>query len=191
MARGRPSKKQLILDTALDLFSKAGFQGTSIDLVVQKAGVSKPTVYNNFPTKQALLSELIGHLLIRAQTDRDSLLDEQETSTSALLVSAFQQIATDPAYLALYRIFYGEQYKLDEKTQIQLAKFDQDVNVWVSKLVKQRYPQWDDVAIFMLFAACRELMLTPIMLGQRTGQDASLRQKVQCYIEILEQQFNR
>ena len=62
MARGRPSKRQLILDTARALFAEKGYQGTSIDLVVKQAGVSKPTVYNNFKTKQALLFALMEEL---------------------------------------------------------------------------------------------------------------------------------
>ena len=59
MARGRPSKRQHIIDTAQSLFAELGYQGTSIDLVVQTAAVSKPTVYSNFPTKQVLWASVL------------------------------------------------------------------------------------------------------------------------------------
>ena len=49
------SKRNYIVETALPLFLEHGFIGTSIDLVVRQSGVSKPTVYNHFPDKIALM----------------------------------------------------------------------------------------------------------------------------------------
>lgn len=49
------SKKDFIAATALPLFLENGFKGTSIDMVVKASGVSKPTVYNHFPDKAALM----------------------------------------------------------------------------------------------------------------------------------------
>ena len=49
------SKRNYIVETALPLFLEHGFKGTSIDLVVRQSGVSKPTVYNHFPDKIALM----------------------------------------------------------------------------------------------------------------------------------------
>ena len=51
----QPSKKAHIVESALPLFLENGFKGTSIDLVVRASGVSKPTVYNHFPDKSALM----------------------------------------------------------------------------------------------------------------------------------------
>jgi len=49
------SKKDYIAASALPLFLENGFKGTSIDMVVKLSGVSKPTVYNHFPDKAALM----------------------------------------------------------------------------------------------------------------------------------------
>jgi len=49
------SKKDYIAASALPLFLENGFKGTSIDMVVKLSRVSKPTVYNHFPNKAALL----------------------------------------------------------------------------------------------------------------------------------------
>ena len=67
MARGRPSKKGLIADAALNLFQVAGYQGTSIDQVVLEAGVSKPTVYSNYPSKQLLWQEVLKQIIERSK----------------------------------------------------------------------------------------------------------------------------
>ena len=55
----RKQKKQLILDTALELFAENGFHATSMNQVAKKAGVSKGLAYNYFESKQDILDEII------------------------------------------------------------------------------------------------------------------------------------
>lgn len=126
MARGRPSKKQQLLDTARWVFAENGYQGTSIDLVVQQAGVSKPTVYNNFPTKQALLQALLTQLIDELETARTEILKSAEDPVKAVF-NTYIRLATQQEYLMMYRILCGEQYKLDEATRLQILAFDQQL----------------------------------------------------------------
>jgi len=51
-----PSKKRSdisdrLLDTALDLFSRRGYEGTGVQQIVTTAGVTKPTLYHYFGSK--------------------------------------------------------------------------------------------------------------------------------------------
>lgn len=115
MAKGRPSKKHVILDTAQQLFALHGYQGTAIDLVVREAGVSKPTVYNNFPSKQALLQSLISRQLAIIETRQRNLVISNSDCLDRLF-DIFSQVITHPFELALYKIYYGESYKLDQLT---------------------------------------------------------------------------
>ncbi|MBN3564867.1 TetR/AcrR family transcriptional regulator [Aliamphritea spongicola] len=127
MARGRPSKKQQLLDTARRVFAENGYQGTSIDLIVQEAGVSKPTVYNNFPTKQALLIALLEQLTAELEMTGSELLTS-DLDTSEAVIRVYLNIATQPEYLMIYRILCGEHYKLDELTRNQVLSFDQGLH---------------------------------------------------------------
>ncbi|MEM7258491.1 MAG: helix-turn-helix domain-containing protein [Pseudomonadota bacterium] len=56
---GRPSRQGQNLRAGRSLFVELGYQGTSIELVVLRAGVSKPTVYNHYPTRQVMLEEML------------------------------------------------------------------------------------------------------------------------------------
>jgi len=73
------SKKNHIVTVALPLFIDNGFKGTSIDLVVKRSAVSKPTVYNHFPDKSALMDAVMelwiesNKPLIRPIRDRVAL----------------------------------------------------------------------------------------------------------------------
>lgn len=54
-----PSKRQTLLDTAEYLFYEEGFHATGIDRVVAEAGVARMTLYNHFPSKEALVDSVL------------------------------------------------------------------------------------------------------------------------------------
>lgn len=165
MARGRPSKKKVILDAARQLFAASGYQGTSIDLVVQTASVSKPTVYNNFPTKQALLVALLEELLSEVQQQRQVILGDDNLSVIERLIGAFRQLATVPEYLSVYRMCYGERHKLDDDTYQLCIVFDQALQDDCIELL-QRQEATKETSM-MIIAICRESLLIPALSGGR------------------------
>ncbi len=61
--RIQQEKEQLILEAALDVFSRHGFRGSTIDQIAVQAGLSKPNVLYYFRTKEAIHRRLIDRLL--------------------------------------------------------------------------------------------------------------------------------
>jgi len=51
----RPSRREHLIDIAIELFSEHGFHATGIDLLLQEAGVSKKTMYRYFRSKEELI----------------------------------------------------------------------------------------------------------------------------------------
>lgn len=51
-------KKQAILDSALQLFVKKGFNATSTASIAKAAGVATGTLFHHFPTKKDIMSQL-------------------------------------------------------------------------------------------------------------------------------------
>jgi len=64
------SKRCAVIDTALKLFSKHGYQGIGIDRINDEAKVSKMTMYRYFATKEALIE---GLLIRRDEMFREGL----------------------------------------------------------------------------------------------------------------------
>jgi TetR/AcrR family transcriptional regulator, mexJK operon transcriptional repressor len=61
--RGRPANEALgqsIVDAAYELFVELGFQATTMDKVVQRAKISKLSIYRHFENKEALFSAAIA-----------------------------------------------------------------------------------------------------------------------------------
>lgn len=52
-----------ILNAALEVFSKHGFRGSTLDQIAQAAGLSKPNLLYYFPSKEAIHIELLSGLM--------------------------------------------------------------------------------------------------------------------------------
>lgn len=76
-----------LLQCALDLFAARGYAGVGVQEIVDAAGVTKPTLYHYFGSKQGLL---------------EALMDDYTARLDALLAPASGS-ANDPP-LALYRV---------------------------------------------------------------------------------------
>lgn len=78
----RKQKKELIMETALELFAEKGFHPTSMSMIAQRAGISKGLTYNYFKSKKELLDELISHgfntIYGNLDFNRDGVLNEEE-----------------------------------------------------------------------------------------------------------------
>jgi len=51
--------REVILKTALDLFALQGFESTGVQEIVNKSGITKPTLYHHFGNKRGLLDAII------------------------------------------------------------------------------------------------------------------------------------
>lgn len=60
----REKSRNLILQTALKLFAKKGYQGTSVADIAKEAGISKGLAYNYFKSKKELIEAVIGLLSV-------------------------------------------------------------------------------------------------------------------------------
>ncbi|KUJ64402.1 TetR family transcriptional regulator [Streptomyces albus subsp. albus] len=65
----QPAKRQAILDAAVAVFLREGYQRASVDAIACAAGVSKQTVYNHFGDKERLFMAAVEGERQRVATD--------------------------------------------------------------------------------------------------------------------------
>ncbi len=61
------SKKEDIINTALDLFNQIGYNATGVDKIIAESNVAKMTFYKYFPSKESLIMECLHHRNINIQ----------------------------------------------------------------------------------------------------------------------------
>ena len=60
--RNKSLTKEIILNTAENIFAKDGYHKTSMDKIAEKSGTSKGSIYFHFPSKEKLFCSLIDKL---------------------------------------------------------------------------------------------------------------------------------
>lgn len=58
-------RRSQLFEVACEVFADAGFHATSMDDVAEAAGVTKPVLYQHFPSKRALYQELLDDVAAR------------------------------------------------------------------------------------------------------------------------------
>lgn len=105
-ARLTDRKRAAIVEAAVAEFRAAGFEATSMDRIAATAGVSKRTVYNHFPSKDALFLHIVDTLMSRGSDEHatpyraDAPLREQ----LLVLVRHKLRLLHDPDFSDLARV---------------------------------------------------------------------------------------
>ena len=112
--QNRLNRERAILDAALKVFAAQGYTGTSMDAVAAEAGVTKPTLYSYFPSKESLFQAMM-------LGKRDAMLDvfehpSEQGMVADLLVFAWAYADTvmRPEMLSLARLIIGEVQRFPE-----------------------------------------------------------------------------
>ena len=72
-------KKQLIMEKALELFAKQGFEATSVQQITEHCGISKGAFYLSFKSKDELIMALINQFMMQFTSDIDYVVKNSNT----------------------------------------------------------------------------------------------------------------
>ena len=87
--RGGRGARRRILAAAAQLFYFEGINATGVDLIADKASVSKRTLYQHFPSKAALVEEYL-HQLRQQGGEAEDAVAAPETTPRAQLLALFE-----------------------------------------------------------------------------------------------------
>lgn len=109
-------RKVAMLDAALALFLENGYAGTSLDMVIERAGGSRRTIYEQFGNKQGLFVAAIETLFAETSPGY-APLDDPDLDTEEALTRAGTMLLRallDPRMLAAFRLVISEAGSLAE-----------------------------------------------------------------------------
>lgn len=75
------SKKEDIINTALNLFNQIGYNATGVDRIIAESNVAKMTFYKYFPSKENLIMECLQHRNINIQNSINEQLSLHQDAT--------------------------------------------------------------------------------------------------------------
>jgi AcrR family transcriptional regulator len=106
-------RRAAILDAALEVFSKRGYNGASIDEIAQAAGISKALIYEHFPSKKdlhvSLLERHTQEIFVRLAETADT--DDPGEVRLRNGVSAFLEWVE--THREAFRLLFRDTFELD------------------------------------------------------------------------------
>ena len=103
-AEKKEETRRRIVECARKLFSDKGFEHTTTRDIAEAAGTAAGTMFNYFPTKEALAMTIVDDALDEARTEFEGRLRGDETLDEAL----FAHVAIGLRHLAPHRNYVGE-----------------------------------------------------------------------------------
>ena len=123
--------KQKIIEKALELFSERGYDSVSVGEIAQAVGIKAPSLYNHYPSKQAIFEAIVASTAERYQRDTDKIQIHVEDDRRD--ASAFVHITEEDLFQKVRQIF---EYSLHDRTIRRFRKM-RKVNR-ILKLRKQK-----------------------------------------------------
>jgi TetR/AcrR family transcriptional regulator, regulator of autoinduction and epiphytic fitness len=150
--RGRPPKRDAVLDAAVQAFLQGGYSGTSLEQIAREAQVSTATVFKHYRTK----ADIFGAIMSRVFGNDDPAtwppVDGSDPVAGLVQIgSHYAATLRDPRIRALFRVMIAEVPRFPELGQ-QLyergkAPYLERVEAYLRAAVKARLLQIPDVKL--------------------------------------------
>ena len=95
--------KQRILDKALELFSTQGYDSVSVGEIAKAVGIKAPSLYNHFPSKQAIFDAIMEFTAAQYEADTDQI--NIHVQNAAQDIPVFTEITADVLFEKVRQIF--------------------------------------------------------------------------------------
>ncbi|ALE58606.1 TetR/AcrR family transcriptional regulator [Paraburkholderia sp. RL17-368-BIF-A] len=129
-------KRVAVINAAIEEFLAAGFDATSMDRIAARANVSKRTVYNHFPSKEALFAEILRQLWDASHAG-ETLAYRANVPLREQLIELLMRklrLINDEAFLSLARVAIAAGIHSPERARDMVARLgerEEDLTVWI------------------------------------------------------------
>jgi AcrR family transcriptional regulator len=109
------ARREQLLDVALEVFAERGFHETSMNDVAERAGVTKPVLYQHFQSKRELYQALLDEVAARmwnAISNATSGVTDGRRRTELGFRAYFRWVADDQA---AFKLLYDSSASRDEE----------------------------------------------------------------------------
>ena len=145
----RTERRRQLLDAAMEVFVARGYHAAAMDEIAERAGVSKPVLYQHFPGKQdlylALLDESVD-LLIKAVSDAMHSTTDNRERVSATFTAYFGYVAE---HSGTFRLVFESDFTSEPTVRARLAAADRVCADMISQVIKEDAGLADDEAYLL------------------------------------------
>lgn len=149
----RPERRAQLLAAAQEVFVEAGYHGAAMDAIADRAGVSKPVLYQHFPSKKdlyvALLDKHCDAVVALVRAALDSTTDNKQRVAAA--VSAYFEFFERDG--APFRLVFESDLTGEPEVRERIDRVGSDCAAAISQVIAADSGMADDEALLLAHAA--------------------------------------
>ncbi|MGJ7905915.1 TetR/AcrR family transcriptional regulator [Actinopolyspora sp. H202] len=134
---GQEPVPQRLLSAATRLFAEQGFETTSVQQIVNAAGVTKGAMYHYFGSKDDLLYEIYARVLRVQMVRMEQAADSSDSVERRLRAVAADVVVTTVAYLEDTVIFFRSMHLLHADKQAEVRAERRRYHERVRQLIEE------------------------------------------------------
>lgn len=184
-ARLTDRKHAAILDAAVAEFRASGYEATTMDRIAAGAGVSKRTVYNHFPSKDALFLRILEEMFARGVGGPDLAYRADRALRPQLmeLVEQKLRLLDDPHFVDLARVAIAAGLHSPDLARQMLERLgdrEEGISTWVRAAAADGRLKTDDplFASLQLQSLVKGAAFWPQMSMGQPALDAARQRQV-------------
>ncbi len=159
-----PGVRARVLDAAVELFARQGYDGTSVAQVVAQAGVAKGGFYHHFASKEDLLYEVYGDLITRQLAAMDEILARELPAADTLRALIADLVVSTAASARPALVFWREMHRLGDARTEQYRRERRRYHDRVKRLIREAQASGEfarvasaDTVTFTIFGVVNEM----------------------------------
>src|ERR1700756_3206670 len=133
----RHERRRQLLDAALEVFVSQGYHAAAMDEIAERAGVSKPVLYQHFPGKLdlylALLDESVDALTATVRAALDSTTDNKQRVTATF--TAFFDFVGSTGQA--FRLVFESDLRNEPAVRARLEESSRDCAEMISEIISE------------------------------------------------------
>jgi AcrR family transcriptional regulator len=133
----RQERRRQLLDAALEVFVSQGYHAAAMDDIAERAGVSKPVLYQHFPGKLdlylALLDQSVDELVASVHAALASTGDNKQR-VAATFTAYFEYVAGEGQ---AFRLVFESDLSNETAVRERLERGQQECAQMISQMVSQ------------------------------------------------------
>jgi AcrR family transcriptional regulator len=133
----RQERRRQLLGAALEVFVSQGYHSAAMDEIAERAGISKPVLYQHFPSKLELYLALLDESV-------DALIDTVRKALSSTSENKQRVAATFGAYFGFvagqggaYRLVFESDLSNEPAVRERLDRSVQECAAMISEVIKK------------------------------------------------------
>lgn len=129
--------KRKIYKVAADMFSKKGFEGTSVDDIANKAKVAKGTIYYYFKSKDDIFIGMVDDGIDRLNEILNEKIKKEKTPKKKMEKLLETQLDFYKENAEFYQVLYSEFWRLETKWKMGIDKIKKGHFSLIKEILKE------------------------------------------------------